>query len=426
MEIKKVSLNEIYWTIKAWNVEQQANNRIKELLGPELASYFAKCNVGVGFYSWTTLSGRWASIEEATAQEMSAIESQWEAVQAQVREKLAASPEMAERILEIPNKKYLYFSKDTDGTLNILVTGWGFRNFKRPHITPITKTQENKAHPVNVGFTHNGQQMPNRPFQVVAATKNNDFTTNADGIYSMGNIDNGKSITVIDGPTQKTFTFVVDDRIDYLFDVTEHATLTVTATKEGRPVDGRNVTVTYNGNTYNLNLVEGKATLPLIYDGDKECAAKLDDLSETIVLQKDDGNHIHFTLAPDVVVPDVITLTVLDAAGQPIVDRALTLKQGSKEVNGRLDQNGQTVFDEGIFAVETPLTVSVDNFADIVMELEKGEQEYVIQEQVITEKHNPWPEILMGTLLLLVLAAIAVGFYYGIDELSDIINNAIH
>lgn len=305
MELKKVFQNEIYWTLKQWNVEQQANIRIKELLGEELAKYFAKCNVGAGFYTWTTPTGRWTSLEHASSEDIAEAHRKWDELKQQVRARLTNHTEVAERIISVPNDNFIFFRHREDGSMSIIITGWGFSKSYRPPVTPIVAEKNVKGQQVTVGFISDGEKVPNRPFQIVAERKNNNLITDTEGNCSLGKLDIGKVVTLIDTLSGKPFSFRVDAlQTEYLFDVTEP-----------KP--------------------------------------------EPVPEPEPEPN-------PD---PDIVD--------EPIVTT------------------------------------------------DKEDLENELQEQKVIAKHNPWLELLMWILLILTLITIGIGFYYGIDGLSDIINQNI-
>lgn len=229
MEIKKVFQNEIHWTIRQWNVEQQANNRIREVLGEPLSQYFATCHVGADFYSWTTpANGKWLAMTQAPTDEVGGVKRKWEVLQQEVRTKLAAHPELAERILEIPNDEYIYYRWSQEGNVELLVTGWGFRNFKRPVYKPIVNPSDNHTRAVTVAFTCKGEKVPNRAFFIVATKKHNARVTDGEGNCDLGNLDIGTTVTLIDGPTQQPFAFTVEaDKGEYTFEVPAAETVEV-------------------------------------------------------------------------------------------------------------------------------------------------------------------------------------------------------
>ena len=224
MEIKKVFQNEIFWTLKRWwDMGQQANKRLVEMLGPELGSSFAKSNIGAGFYSWTVpQNDNWTPMTQCTADDLVLVQAQWEQLKDEVRTRLAKTPDLAEHIIEIPNEDYIFYQKNADGSVRLLITGWGFRNFKRVVITPPVTEAKPQGCPVTVGFTIDGQPVPQRPFAIVATKKNNERITGDDGLCQLGNIDPGSTVTLIDGPTHKVFTLTANPGQDtFLFDVTE-------------------------------------------------------------------------------------------------------------------------------------------------------------------------------------------------------------
>lgn len=80
MKIKEVALSEVHWTIKQWNVEQQANNRLQQKLG-DLSRNFAKCSVGAAFYSWNVDTNmRWTPLPKATPSDEILARKRWDEI----------------------------------------------------------------------------------------------------------------------------------------------------------------------------------------------------------------------------------------------------------------------------------------------------------------------------------------------------------
>ena len=438
MKIKEVALNEIYWSIKSWNVEQQANDYLKKKLG-DPSRYFAKCNVGHGYYSWDTeVIADWKPKNEASTAEEPLIAQKLGEVSTEVHAKLSAEPDLAEHILEIPNEAYIFYKITPDGQVDIIITGWGFRNFKKTPPVQIKTPPKKPIHPTTIAFAIDDEKQPNRPFTIKASwtQKPNMATTDEEGNFVIKE-EEGVSIDVVDQETQKSFSFVVtNEKSEQVFDITERTDITVVATLDGEPLNGETVTIDYAGKHYEETLVDGKALFSAVtLRSGEPLNARLREETKEAILSAD-NNVLHFELVTpeeppveeppieDDPVPVTARLTVVDAASQPIKDAAFTLRQGDMVCDGQLDHQGSTLFVVDGFMVSQPLTLTLTTdkgaMDPIEFTLDEGETEYLLQENA-PEKKSRAGEVLLAILLLAALAGIAWLFREGIWELTKII-----
>jgi len=444
MKIKEVALNEIYWSIKSWNVEQQANDYLKKKLG-DTSRYFAKCNVGHGYYSWDTeVIADWKPKNEASTTEEPLIAQKLGEVSTEVHAKLSAEPDLAEHILEIPNEAYIFYKITPDGQVDIIITGWGFRNFKKTPPVQIKTPPKKPIHPTTIAFAIDDEKLPNRPFTIKASwtQKPNMATTDAEGNFVIKE-EEGVSIEVIDQVTQKSFSFVVtNEKSEHIFDLTERTDLTVMATLDGEPLNGETVSIDYAGKHYEETLVDGKALFSAITlrTGEPLKAVLRDETKETILSADNNVVHFEFVTPEEPVEEPVVEeeppveeppapvtarLTVVDAAGQPIKGAAFSLRQGDMACDGQLDDQGSTLFVVDGFMTSQPLTLTLTTdkgpMEPIEFSLDEGETEYLLQENA-PKKESRAGEILLAILMLAALAGIAWLFREGIWELSKIIS----
>ena len=338
MKIKEVALNEIHWTIDQWNRGDQANDRLSEKLGP-LSRYFAKGNVGAETFTWSFDAPlKWTPLNKAAEPEAVAARQRWEELKNEVKAKLAATPELAEHILEIPNEDYIHCRTDETGAIDILITGWGFRNFKKagPHIWGH-KNEADKSHPVDISFTLEGEKLPSRPFFIVAPKTRNEFTTDAEGNFRIGNkMEPGATINIVDGPTQKAFQIVVDEtQTEYVFDVTQWVTVSISATHDGQPVSGTPAKLNYRGKDYDVLLQQGQGDVQLALAEGETCTVRFAGEEQAKELNPEGDTFIFDTFTPMTTVTVQATLD-----GQPVNEGTVKLSYDGNNYELNLT-NGQ-------------------------------------------------------------------------------------
>lgn len=441
MKIKSVALNEIHWTIEQWNQGQQANDRLSQKLGPA-CSYFAKCNVGANFYSWTVdAPGKWTPLSDAPENDAIIARQKWEEVKQEVVSKLAPASDLSDKILTVPNEEYIFYRIDpASGQAEILITGWGFRNFKKagPHLWGGA-VQPETAHPVDVSFTVEGVVQPGRPFAIIAPKTRNEYVTDAQGVFRIGEkIEPGTVINLQDGPTEKEFQLVVEEqRIDYTFDVTEFVTLKVLATLDGNPIEQGDLTVKYGNDNYDLMLSDGRAALNLPLREGTPCTVTFGDEQKTAYLTLDDSTIRFDRITPKVEEPVVeetelapaklVKITVLDSSEQPMKSQKIAFRQDGNVVQElQLDENGSVMLDQDLFNTAAPLTAQLTDtqLPEVEFTFEEGETEYVLQQQAAEQKSRA-AEVLVAILLLAALAGIGYATYLGIKELVPLIHQNI-
>ncbi len=376
MELKSVIITEVHWSI-GWNASQQANDRLKEKLGPELSKCFATLKVGNASYNWLTDTiAQWRPMGTAPADVKLLIAKQAEQVRQAVFERLADNENLATKICQVPNyEEYIFYKKEGDA-LDIIITGWGFHNFKRAGHFVETWPPMPAMHNTTIAFTVDGERQPGRIFSVVTPKMKKQYTTDEQGLQTFTEYA-GVSITVIDEATQRRFTFTTaDEDTTQEFDVTEEKEVVVD---------------------------------PPIEEGGGE--------EEEVVVTP----------------PDPITtarLHVIDLQGQPMAGARYLLRQGEKTAEGMLDEQGSATFVKSNFTLGQPLQATITPpdqhvIAPTDFQLEERENDYVLQEQA-PKAGSRWLEILMFILLLLCLALLLIFvFEPGIKDLTYTINHKL-
>ena len=267
MKIKEVPLSEIHWSIKKWNGGKQANDELRKRLGPGTLQYFASCFIGNAYYQWSTnINGQWMPLTEADPAQRELVAERMAEIKQEVIAKMANDPELAEQVMEVPTIDYIYFKPTAEGKVDVIITGWGFRNFKNDPPFRIKTKPKKPVTPNTIAFAIDGQQLPNRTFTLKApwTNKPEEKLTNADGLFTIEeSADTPLEIT--DTLTGKQFNIVVNNsQPAHVFDLTEKTALTIQAFADGQPVNGDPVSVDYGGQHYDLTMENGQATIPYL------------------------------------------------------------------------------------------------------------------------------------------------------------------
>ena len=441
MEIKNVRVNEIHWSI-GWNASQEANKRLKDKIG-ETSKYFAQLKVGNATYNWIVDTvGKWRPMGMAPDSDKSLIMEKADEIRQEVFAKLSSDENLAMKICQVPNyEEYIFYKDNDDGTIDVVITGWGFHNFKKAGPFIETWPPRPVMHNTTIAFIVNGERQPQRPFSVVTPKMQKPDVTDEQGVRIFKEYA-GLNITLIDDATQRQFTFTTEDHDTELeFDITPKTSITVRATLDGEPLSGETVGIDYDGHHYDVELTNGEATVSdLLLKSDASCKATLRGEERIEPVSGDAPNVITFEfITPPPVVeepvkeeepvqePVIATLTVLNAQGQPMKNARFCLKQGEQELEGQLDELGTAQFVKDGYSIEQPLKVNITTedqrqIEPIEFTLEENEKDYVLEEKAPKSSLNLMSLLVFLLILAAIAAAIIFGLKPGTEELTKIIN----
>lgn len=364
MKIKEVASNEIHWSIKRWNEGKQANDELRKRLG-ETAHYFATCNIGYGYYQWNTNAlGQWQPLNNADTVQREQVNQRVEKIRQEVNAKMVNEPELAEQLLEVPTIDYYYFRTMPDGSIDVLITGWGYRNFRKDPPFRITTPKQKASQPTTLCFVLDGAKLPRRTFTLKAP-----WTTNPDQKVTDDNGDFtfeepiGTLLEVVDVDTEKKFSIQVsEDHPTITLDVTDKTSLIVRASQDGQPVLRETVTIDYNGQHYNLPLnTDGTAQLnDITLASGQTCTATLRDQQQSIQLAKGANNVITFLFQSTPPSVDRCNITVeAYSDSQPISNESASIDYAGQHYELPL-AGGRATFDQLVFAgTGTPCNATV-------------------------------------------------------------------
>lgn len=433
MKVKEATQREVHWRLK-WNAGEQANMRLRQTLG-DLSTNFAQLDAGNnGKFLWSKPGNNWTSLSDASPEVQEKMRRQWLTLQHEVRQKLDAKPDLAENILSIPNEGYLFYAPQADGDLSLLVTGWGFMNYRRAeHSVIIEQRERNTMQEVTIRLLRDDEPVANDEIQLNTPNAVNTFMTDAEGqVHLPSKVRVGDTLHLRHPATLCEQQFVVvEGQTDYVWDVTQHVGLMVRATMDGKPLSDVPLKVSYHGRDYSLRLDGTGKTMQTdvpFHVGDI-CAVTLGDETLERELMLGESNLFEFALTTPVQAPPVppvdgvmddveedlppappevktFSLTIFDEQGRPFIGMPIVLSQMGRQYPAQLDNEGCTVFKRPDFLEGQPISVQMQNPArpmpEVSFTLEPGEDDYVLQEKV--DKPNPWENVLMQLLVVFLCA----------------------
>ncbi len=288
---KKIKHNEAHWTLspQGINPNDQANRLLQSKIDSNIIRHFAKLNVGQGFFEWTfTCDSEPMILSQAPEDDAMVVWDEYNKLGEQVTRAFGENSIIAQRILHVPNEDFIYYYKDAAGMIQIVLTGWGFANRRGPSVGPIQKELplEDPDPIINIGFMRDGEMVGDRKFLLSTAgqIKPNELTTSADGFYHFDKtFKKGSEFSVTDQASGKEFPLkVTADQLDYVFDITQYATVNITVTLDDKPAAGKEVSLTYRGNTQTLMTDEnGHIATDLVLIDNEEVTVEADGCSET-------------------------------------------------------------------------------------------------------------------------------------------------
>lgn len=464
---KKVYANEVTWLMSPRiNAGEQANGMLRKLLGPELADSFAPMSGGQ-YFVWEFPGDGWLAMSEVTEAEKAAVDGAFSAIGAAVRAKVN-DPKLADTILELPSPRenYLFFRRLPDGSIRVMVTGWGCSSFARTssagHRTKVTKGSEKPM--VRLSFMSNGNRIPGREFlfRFPYQAKPGSASTGEDGYYVFPAPQTpGMKIEITDCETGLQFDLIVADGTnDHVFDVTEEkpveekpdnggdiseqsveetaqgiqdtphpapephpapgpdpapeliVQVKACVVRDGIPVAGIPVDLTYRGNMSRLFTDEyGYVSRGCVYSPGQEVSASAEGIYRVQVIS-DGGNYFLFeTFSPQPQPepdsdprPEDFKVYVYDFSGEPLRNRQVFMCQGDMRIPYRTDDKGCFIVGREVFETGVDMTAEFETEDSVDVSVPfRFEEDELIYHIVGRKEKSSWRRFL--EILLLVLAA---------------------
>lgn len=364
-KIKEVPSSEVHWQVSNWNVRDAANTRIKQYLGAD-AALFAPVFVTHSSYYWSVpdIDG-WVKLPNAGDADMRRARAMIEELRTRVLRKAGARAPILEPVFCFPNDDFIFVRHRDGADPELLLTGWGFANYKRGSAsTIIDTTTQQKINEISLSFSIDGRPVPRRPFSLLQGTAWVEQTTGDDGIYSFGRLPQGSHIAVRDLDTGVERIVDVDENTAHIdVDVTQFVLVRVTARHDGAPVGGETTKITYGHRSLPLALDNGVTTCNLPWLDGVECDVQLRGEHQRRQLRREVINEFEFDFTTPHV-PRTRVEVVVSGDGAPIAGESVTLAIGRGSVSLVTDANGMAAYEYDLTPEKDNVKATVRDTAD--------------------------------------------------------------
>lgn len=194
-------------------------NTLSERWGGDSTFPFAKVRPASDkSYVWSDTRDGWRCVSSANSLEREAINDALSRLSEMLHERLGDKD--AVFLLTYPSEEYLFYREANGEEMELLVTGWGFRNMPR---SPIGRNrddvvQQKRRRRVFVSFSRGGEVIPHFRFVVKLSTTEKSFETDNDGKYCFENVRLGEQFVLVTSDSREEFNLNVREGVeDYEF-----------------------------------------------------------------------------------------------------------------------------------------------------------------------------------------------------------------
>ncbi len=347
-KLKEVLSTEVHWQVADWHTRDQANIRIRQLMGDD-ARYFAPVYVTHSGYYWADADpAGWNLLTDASEADSREARAIIERLRAKALSRYPAQEQRISQIFTRPNDDFVFIKRRPDGTLDVRMTGWGFANFHRAYGGSIIDTpSDDHLREVKVCFSIDGRRVADREFDLWRSTSWAPMRTDHDGYYSLGMLGPGTQVQVRDKATGKErIETIADDTAIIDVDVTEYLTVRVCGRHDNIPIEGETASVVYGSRVNQLSLVQGVAECRLPWLEGEVCKVSLRGETQERQLDKDIVNSFNFDFVTPVTPRTPVKVRV-HGDGAPIAGEPVTIVYRDTVLQLTTDANGEaaTMFD---------------------------------------------------------------------------------
>lgn len=373
-EISSQSLMKIHDVIHGQNYIN-VKARLNQLLPTEYADAFAALNLFPSNAVWYGDDDvEYHSYKDASDTEKEEIANWLEECRNEVCSSLADTMPFVNNLFRIPSQNQIFWYKNNDGYIKVLLTQWGFENRDSgPKVdvidmllaAPRKLTQED----INIHIDYSdGTKAGNCPFVLHLFNNTKELSTDSEGNYHLGKLFLNKifSIESINGVNQCDFTVVKDGKYNVVFDYYAKYTLIIENQKGekipeyGMTVDDSMVKTDKEGQfDGELKLLPNK-NLQINANGNNYEFTMHREHSEnvfTIVIDEEEPGiplsppEVPKPIPPAPPVPEYIKITLLDFDGLPLPNLPFVIKtKKGDSVNAETDENGVAEIDRSMLS----------------------------------------------------------------------------
>lgn len=261
---------------------------LKTQFGTGTEQLFSERTPGNDYLQWNLPGEGWKSLETSDPLMDKEVRSELLRRQELVRTKFGKNQAMAEKVLSVPDEKYIFYKTDEAGNLLIRLTAWGYIYPVRvggSEMTGVT-TPPQELSKVVIKTINNGKGVAGGTVKV------NGFTKYADenGVIDLGELPVGYQFEAEAEGIKRHVTVGPDGNV-VTFDITRYATVKVSVTKDGAAWPDAPVLLTYNGRTTELRTgSDGITTAELPLDPTAiPCMVSVEDKNKQKTLHEGDN-----------------------------------------------------------------------------------------------------------------------------------------
>lgn len=358
-KLKEVLSTEVHWQVPQWQIKDQANIRIRQLMGDN-ARYFAPVYVTHASYYWSDAEpGIWSVLTDAETRDNEDVNTLIANLRQSTKNRFP-DDEKIDTVFSVPNTDYIFYRRLSDGSVDVRITGWGFVNYHRATGGGIIETiPEDKLRDVQLCFSIDGNRVALREFEFFQSTMWVKCKTDSNGLYAFGRLAPGAELRIRDILTGTERIERVDENTSIIdIDVTEYLTVRVNGRFDDVPVNDEDCRVEYGHRSNVLRLTSGVAECRLPWLEGVVCNVSFRGEQQSRELEKGVLNVFNFDMFTPTVPKTKVRVTVT-SDGAPVRGEAVTLQAGESVRQVNTDVNGvaETEFDTPETAI--PCTAKV-------------------------------------------------------------------
>jgi hypothetical protein len=347
-------------------------------LAPLTAKYgiqLAELKTGTNYLQWTLPDNGWTKFSELDEASKASAATEYE-----VRiHKILTETKLPDNVLTIPSDAEFVYFKSNGMAWDIALVAWGYRYTDKPNGKELeTWKSKLKLQEVSIGFQWDGNLIPNLPFTLAGQPR---VTDEAGWFHVDGKLPVGKQFELMLHEDKGYALLVTEGKARYVYDITQYFHAVVCAEKDEAPLVNSNITLQFGEWTKSVTTDEkghARIQIPLKYDANGQilplqpaCAVQCQDekqikeptcadeelqfyFSFQTKVPEPDVDVFHVPEEPEPPVtppvtppvkpteePEVVTITILDYEGYPVIDMPVVLKTKKKgEIHVKTDDNG--------------------------------------------------------------------------------------
>ncbi len=323
--------------------------RLDQLLSMDVAQSFAKVDIKSNEGIWYTENNlKFLPYSEADELEKEEIAIRLEEIREQAYGKLIDVMPYWEKLFIVPNPDCIYWVKDSEGNMSVVITQWGFENRtieKQADVISdiITAPRPLTQIPVVLHCKYsNGETASEYEFYLHIFNNKKQCKTDENGTYSIGSLFADKSFFVEKIDESQRIDFTVKNGIEYVavFNISTDYSITVLNQNNtlvpycSLKVSGEAITTDANGQYAATGVIlYPDSKVEVEYEGKIIGAFTLSKMSE--------DNNFTVKIEQKIVKPQTINIKIRGYKGEPLPDMPFKVKTDKGEIiDGVTDEHG--------------------------------------------------------------------------------------